>query len=192
MNKIIGICGKRRSGKDTVANYICSQYNFENKKIADDLKSIIKILFGFSDVQLENNEKDIIDPLWNITPRQSMQFIGTEIMQYKLQELLPNIDRNFWIKSFINKNIINDNLPKKIVISDLRFLHEYKNLKSYNILIIRIEKDNNNNNLNIDEHISETEHIEIPADIIIKNNGSLEDLYDKLNKELIKFDYPLP
>lgn len=189
--KIIGICGKRRSGKDTLANYICTHYTFENKKISDNLKSLVKILFGFSDTQVENDEKDIIDPLWNISPRQSLQFFGTEIMQYKIQELLPDINRKFWIKSFITNNIIN-NISKNIVISDLRFNHEYEELKKHNILIIRIDRESNINNIeNVDDHCSETEHIQIPADIIIKNDGTIEELYSKINKELIKFNYPL-
>lgn len=177
--KLIGICGRRRSGKDVVANYICSQYNFENKKISDDLKSVIKILFSFTYAQLENDEKDITDKIWDITPRQTMQFLGTEVMQYKIQELLPNINRNFWIKSFINKNL-NNNLSKNIVISDIRFLHEYEDLKKYDILIIRIERDNININSN-DEHCSETEHLQIPADIIIKNDGTIDELYKKIS-----------
>ena len=175
--QIIGICGKRRSGKDLTANFICSQYNYANKKIASDLKSIIKILFGFSDSQLESDEKDIIDPVWNITPRQPMQFFGTEIMQYKIQELIPDIDRKFWIKSFINKNIHKDS--QKIVISDLRFLHEYEELKKYNVIIIRIERKTDTNNL-VDEHISEKEYLKIPADVVIQNDGSIEDLYKKI------------
>lgn len=179
MNNIIGICGKRRSGKDLIANFICSQYNYTNKKISNDLKSIVKILFGFSDSQLESNEKDIIDPVWNITPRQSMQFFGTEIIQYKIQELIPDIQRNFWIKSFINKNIINN--TQKIIISDLRFLHEYEELKKYNIIIIRVERKTDNVS-SVDEHISEKEYLKIPTDIVIQNNGSIEDLYKKINE----------
>jgi len=177
--QVIGVCGKRRSGKDIISNYICSHYNYDNKKISDDLKNVIKILFGFTDSQLETDEKDIIDPLWGIAPRQTMQFFGTEIMQFKIQELFPEIERKFWIKSFINKNIIN-NPQKRIIISDLRFLHEYEELKKYNAIIIKVERNINNNNHTIDEHVSEKEHLQIPADIIIQNDGTIEDLYKKL------------
>lgn len=177
--QIIGVCGKRRSGKDLVANFICSQYNYTNKKISSDLKSIIKILFGFTDSQLESDEKDIIDPMWDITPRQPMQFFGTEIMQYKIQELIPDIQRNFWIKSFINKNVVNN--TQKIIVSDIRFLHEYEELKKYNIIIIRVDRINENvNNSAVDEHISEKEYLKIPADIVIQNDGTIEDLYKKI------------
>jgi len=172
--KLIGICGKKRSGKDILANYLCNNYSFTNEKISEDLKNIIKILFGFTDNQLESNEKEDIDKSWGVSPRQTMKFIGTEIMQYKIQELLPNIKRNFWINSFIKKHI--ENQTNNIVISDLRFLHEYEALKKYNIYIIRLERDLENNE---DNHISETEFLNIPPDVILSNNGTINDLYNK-------------
>jgi dephospho-CoA kinase len=177
--QIIAICGKKRSGKDMISNYISSKYNYTNKKISEDLKAIIKILFNFNDSQIETDEKDVIDPLWGIKPRQSMQFLGTEIMQFKIQELLPKVQRKFWITSFINKNIINN--QQKIIISDLRFLHEFEELKKFNAFIIRVER-NQNNSSSCDEHISEKEYLQIPTDIVIQNDGTIKDLYNKINE----------
>lgn len=173
--RLIGLCGKKRSGKDTITNYLCDNYQYNNKKIATDLKILIKLLFGLSDSQLETDEKDIIDKNWNITPRKIMQFFGTEIMQIEIQRLLPNINKNFWIKSFIKKNL--KDKENYIVISDLRFIHEYKELEKENIFVIRVER---NKNMNIDEHISEKEYLDIPADIVIQNNGTIEELYKNI------------
>ena len=99
-NKIIIIGGKKSSGKDTVADYITKKYNFKKMAIANKLKSIVKILFDFSDEQL-NNEilKEKLDKNWKITPRQAMQFIGTDMFQFQIQKLCPNVGRNFWINS---------------------------------------------------------------------------------------------
>lgn len=175
MIKMIAICGQKRSGKDTIANIICDNYpNYKNVKISGHLKDTLKLLFNFNDEQIEGDLKDIKDDYWDIEPRKLMQFIGTEIMQYEIQKVLPNIDRKFWIKTFINKYIkecINDS--NKLIVTDLRFIHEYDELKKHNFIIIKVE---NNNLTNNDDHISETEYLKIPSDYIIKNNGTIKDL----------------
>ena len=183
MPRIIGICGRRRCGKDTIANFLNKDYGYDNKKISTDLKRVIQILFGFSDAQVESDAKDIIDERWGLTPRKAMQFFGTEVMQYKIQEILPGIDNKFWIKSFIKQ--YNDERP--IVISDLRFLHEFeelKKIKSANVFVIRVEREIEN----MDQHISENDYLNIPTNTIIDNNGSLDDLYEKIRSCLVKLN----
>jgi hypothetical protein len=172
--KLISICGRRRSGKDTIASFLCNEYGYANHKIADDLKSLVKLLFGFSDSQVETDTKDVVDPRWGISPRKALQFFGTEIMQYQVQHLLPDVGRNFWIQSFIKKNIIDTN--KLIVISDMRFVHEYNHLKNHDVFVIRVERDDHEL-CEHDEHVSEKEYLNIPAHVIVKNNGNHEELY---------------
>ena len=179
---IIAICGYKRSGKDTIAEYLTKNYKYNHYKITDKLREIVQILFNFNDNDYEIN-KEKIDNRWNITPRKMMQFIGTEVFQYKIQELLPDIGRDFWIKSLLSDKLL-DNIKKnnhKIVISDLRFIHEYENLKKLNIPFIVI-KVTNNRIKNIDNHVSETEHLKIPINYEIKNNDSLEELYNNINE----------
>ncbi len=175
MNKkyrIIALCGQRRSGKDTIADIFVENWGYEKIKIASKLKKIIQILFNFSDSQMEDSHKDSIDENWNISPRQAMQFFGTEIMQFKLQELLPSVGRLFFIKSLIDEHI-NTGIDNKLIISDLRFVHEWNLLKKYNCYIIKVERDNNDIS---DTHISETELEKIEPDLIIKNNENIDSL----------------
>lgn len=163
---IIAICGSRRAGKDTLARYLCEKYNYEHLKIAGKLKQILHELFGFSHEQMETDAKEDIDPRWGVSPRKVMQFVGTEMFQYKLQELLPQVGREFWIKSLL------ETIQKKktnIVISDLRFIHEYQALRQFTpkLYVIRIER----NNTPIDTtHSSETEYLSIPANRIVQND----------------------
>ena len=101
-----------------------------------------------------------------------MQFIGTEMFQYKIQELLPECDRNFWIKSFVNSVKANKN--KNIVVSDMRFLHEYdylkKHLHTHDLIVVRIDSTTKNIYNTKDTHVSETEYRQIPIDFQITNN----------------------
>lgn len=174
---IIAIIGKRRSGKDTVANYIEEEYGFKHLKISFKLKKLCKLLFNFSDEQLESNSKEIIDERWGISPRTAMQFIGTDIFQYKIQELMPYINRKFWIHSFENEYLLNND--KNIVISDLRFLHEFDILKNYGLKVIYVQNDKYKHVIN---HISDTEFLDIPYNYKVVNNDTLTSLYYQIDQ----------
>lgn len=172
---IIAIIGKRRSGKDTVAKYIEEEYGFKHLKISSKLKQLCKLLFEFSDDQLESDSKEIIDERWGISPRTAMQFIGTDMFQYKIQELMPGINRKFWIHSFVNYLDHYEN----VVISDLRFLHEFDILKNYDLKIIYVQNDNRKHVIN---HISDTEFFDIPYNYKVVNNDTITSLYYQIDQ----------
>ena len=193
MPKIIAICGAKRSGKDVLADYLVKKYNYERLAFADPLKLTVKNLFNFDDDQLGIGEdkgtdkKDIIDERWGITPRAALQFFGTEIMQEKIQELLPNIKRNFFANTLKN-HIENAEEGKKFVISDLRFIHEYdmlanlSNIAHKDKMIIRVIRPSKNRIREQEPHISEVEYTNIPYDIIMINNGSIDEYINRFEK----------
>jgi len=201
MPKIIAICGAKRSGKDVLAQHLVDKYNYERVAFAQPLKLAIKGLFNFDDDQVGIGEdkgtgrKDIVDERWGITPRTALQFFGTEIMQEKIHEILPNIKRNFFANTL--KNYIADkikiNPEQRFVISDLRFIHEYEALFSISkmykddIAIIRVirpslSSPDESSSVLPKAHVSELEYIDIPYDIIIINNGSIESYIEKFEK----------
>jgi hypothetical protein len=181
MCKIIALCGKKQSGKDTLADYLVNQYGYTRVKIAEKLKLCMTLLFGFTQEQLENAEKDKVDDRWGISPRQAMQFFGTEIMQYKLQELIPSMGRDFFIQSTISDYITKAH-SCKIVITDLRFMHEYKALVPYDVYVIHVKRSVVPDATS--HHVSEIECDEIPVHHTIMNNGSIKDLHNKLDAML--------
>lgn len=178
---IIGITGKKFSGKDTLADELVLNHNFIKYSMADPLKDALKALFGFTDEQLYGNQKEIIDTRWKITPREVMQFFGTQVMQYKIQELIPDLERNFFVKRF--EDFCKKNKDKNIVVADIRFQHEINSIKKLNGYIIRVTRDNLNNNLS--EHISESGlEALINVDYIVKNNSSKQEAFLILKKIL--------
>jgi dephospho-CoA kinase len=201
MPKIIAICGAKRSGKDVLAEHLVRKYNYERVSFATPLKLAVKSLFNFDDEQVGigvdsgSNKKDIIDTNWGITPRTALQFIGTEIMQDKIHEILPNIKKNFFsntLKNYI-KNRITENEEQKFVISDLRFIHEFEMLytiskiRKEDIVIIRVIRPYSSNSRTDTEdtqntHVSELEYMNIPYDIILINNGSIDNYIEKFDK----------
>jgi hypothetical protein len=194
MPRIIAICGAKRSGKDVLAEHLVRKYNYERVAFADPLKVAVRGLFNFDDDQVGIGEdmgtgrKDIVDEKWGITPRAALQFFGTEMMQDKIQELLPNIKRNFFANTLKNhiKSRMVENEDQRFVISDLRFIHEFDilytipKIRKEDIAIIRVIR--NTNTKSADTHISELEYIKIPYDIVLMNNGTIESYIDKFDK----------
>jgi hypothetical protein len=193
MPKIIAICGAKRSGKDVLADHLVKNYNYKRIAFADPLKVAVKNLFNFDDDQVGigidtgSNRKDIIDDKWGITPRAALQFFGTEIMQEKIQELLPNINKNFFTNTLKN-HIENAEEDQKFVISDLRFIHEYEmlaniqNIQHKDKVIVRVIRPYNNRIRDENPHISEIEYTNIPYDIIMINNGTIDEYISRFEK----------
>lgn len=184
--RIIAICGLKRSGKDTIADYLCQRYGYTKIRIANPLKQGLKAMFGFTDEQLETDLKDVVDERWGVEPRKIMQFVGTEMMQYKINEVMPSIGRSFWIKSLIEEHIKGgDGDGKLYVIPDLRFKHEYDLLSNYNTVFWRVERIRNGSVVlpTNETHSSEQEYLDIPVSKILKNN-SRDNLYKHIEQAL--------
>ena len=178
--RVIAVSGYKRCGKDTIAEYLVRNYGYKNVKIAETLKRVCQIVFGLNDEQLDGSKKEEIDERWGIAPRKIMQFIGTEVMQYQIQQLLPGIGRTFWIRSLITKY---SNTNEPIVISDLRFKHEYEELrKAFGSRAYFFQVKKALNDKDLDEHSSETEWMNIPYDFQLSNNGTIEDLYIQVDE----------
>lgn len=185
-NMIIALCGLRRCGKDTAANFLVSQHGYVHLKVAEKLKHMVRDLFDFTEEQVETNMKEVVDPRWGVSPRKVMQFFGTEIMQHKIQEVIPGIGRTFFVRSLLHEM---SKTSKPIVISDMRFIHEYEMIKlQYPTLhVIEIQRS-----LCVqDTHASEQEYRAIPKDFVIANNATPEELHQKIREILIKLDDPM-
>lgn len=168
---IIGICGKKFHGKDTVANYLVKNYGFTKISLGDPLKNAMKNIFCFDDEQLWGNSKEVVDKYWSVTPREMMQFIGTDLLRNEMQKKYPQIGDKLWIMSIeryidgmISKNIT------KIIIPDLRFPNEEVLIRKYNGKIIRVIRDELIDVIK-DAHISENSSFDIKDDYVIHNNN---------------------
>lgn len=174
---IIGLVGAKNSGKSTIAKYLENNYNFTELTFAEPLKKICHILSGIPMNIIDPQNYDdrisrelITDSVWNMTGREWLQKIGTELFR-------EHFDSDTWIKLLQKK--INNNHNNNIIISDCRFENEYKMIKNNGGIILVIDRPNIKNN---DLHISEISWKSfIKDDIIIKNNSTLDDLYKKID-----------
>lgn len=175
---IIAITGYKQSGKDTIADYLIKQYGFSKKSFATPIKEAVKEVFGWSEEHVNGALKEVIDPEWGVSPRQMMQWVGTEAFQMYIQRDFPlyseTIGRGLWVKKLC-RDIDIANTSKNIVIPDLRFYHEYEELRKYGVFILKVQRDNVDQN---DVHLSEREIENIPVEVIIENNTTYEELYE--------------
>jgi hypothetical protein len=175
--QIIGITGRKQNGKDTIGNYLIENYGYERYAFADPLKEICKILFGFNDDQLWGNKKEEMDFFWKTTPRKLFQFIGTELFREQLDQVLPDITDDIWVK-VLEKKLIDSDPLKKIVITDIRFQNECDLIKKLGGTLIRVTR----NTLEVNDlHSSEKDIDYFNVDYEIINNTNKMDLYEKID-----------
>lgn len=182
--RVIAVSGFKRSGKDTIADYLVKKYGYLNVKLADPLKKACKIVFDLTDEQIDGSKKEILDDRWGVSPRQIMQFFGTELMQFHIQALMPNIGRKLWVQGLVNRYA---NTSTPIVISDLRFTHEYEEIKKTfgkDAVFIRVSRPHHNSASDV--HSSEHEWMSLPSDHHFNNEGSIEELYTKVDSWFAK------
>ena len=166
---LIGITGCARSGKDTAADYIMHFYpEMAKMSFADPLKNMIRVGLGLSDEQLYGDEKEIVDPRYGQSPRHIMQTLGTEWGRQL-------IDPDLWLKT------MDLYIQPFTIIPDVRFENEAQYIRDREGMIIHIV---GREKVIEGDHISENPLNIHDGDRFVRNNGSLESLYDQL-KELI-------
>jgi len=189
---IIGICGRKGSGKTTLATYLCENHKFIEYTFAEPLKDIARI-FGFTHQQLYGTQEDklSIHPYLNVSAREFLQKFGTEICKQQLSLLFPNMPKNIWL--YLMKQKLDANqLGKRdnIVIHDVRFQDEAELIRSYGGVIVRVHR----NHLGPDEtdetnsHISETEQEKISCDYHIYNNQDRGKTFEQMDDTMKKMD----
>lgn len=183
MPVVIGICGNKYHGKDTIADYLVRDFHFTKVSLGDPLKKALQDVFGFTNEQLWGDKKEIIDPTWGTTPRDLLQFIGTDLMRIQLGQRYPQIGQSVWVMSLekhINDMIANG--VQRIVVPDLRFPNEETVIRKFGGFVIRVVRDGIESH---DTHVSENSLADIHVDETITNT-TFEKLYTDTEKILYK------
>lgn len=163
---IIGVAGKKRSGKDTFYSLLkedlSAYYNVKKYAFADSVKEYACAYFNIDIREIKKEEN-----------RYLLQGIG--------QMFREEIDENYWINQVMSK--INksrkSNRNELSVITDVRYRNEADAIiNQENGMLIKIV---NPNNTLIDFHISENDLNEYEFDYVIENKGSIENYRNEIS-----------
>lgn len=203
---ILGVTGFIGSGKDTIADYLCTFHGFKRISFAGSLKDAVANVFNWDRELLEGTTKssrewrDKIDTWWaerlsipHLTPRWVLQHWGTEVFR-------NNFHQDIWVASVEHKlKSAKDN----IVITDCRFRNEIEAVKKAGGMAVRIERGPRPewyddavalnkgpsqigwalakaklHELNI--HASEYSSVGLDYDHYIDNNSNIDSLHNKI------------
>lgn len=175
---LIGISGKKQSGKDTAALiifktlYIGNKY-IQIKRFADKLKLMTAILIDCDVSRLEDNyfKNSSLGEGWgDLTPRKILQYLGTEVGR--------NLHPDIWVNSLLKSY----NPERDIwIIPDVRFPNEANAIKERGGILIRIDQPG----LPEDNHPSETALDDYRRwDVVIHNDRSLENFNSAIKDDL--------
>jgi hypothetical protein len=126
---IIGLVGRARSGKDTVALFIAQmKSSFQIRRIAQPVKDSLRCLYGWDNRHIEGPYKEVIDPYVQKSPRQAMIETAERV---KLES-----GQDFFIKMLLDTWD-----GKNLVIPDVRFQNEIDAIRRYGGVLVKINRD---------------------------------------------------
>ena len=189
---IIGISGKMGSGKDTVGKLIQElrpQYKFSNKKFAAKVKQCASLILNVPIEEFENQQfkTKFLSPEWCydkvyldeeskvIEYHKEDMSIRTFLQLFSTDACRNNVHENFWVNALFADYKDDDNW----IITDVRFLNEvYKIGEKFNSFTVRVNRDGLEKPYK--EHRSEKELDNYDFHYVIDNNGTLEELREKV------------
>lgn len=157
---LIGISGKKRSGKNTVASYIklLTNQTVEEFSFAQELKLELAKLLQVKLTDIESN-KELYRPL--------LQALG----EYKRKQFGDDI----WINKCFRKILCSN--AEVCMITDVRYLNEALAIVQGGGMVVRVNRNHSN-----DMHQSEIDLDFVEFKYTIDNNGTLDELMKKVKQ----------
>lgn len=184
---VIGICGQAGVGKDTAAKWFIER-GYGRSGFADPIKWMLNQAFGWSMADWENRawkeglvvnsqQADYV-PGPSTSPRALAQWLGTEVVR-------NNFGNDAWINVW--KQRWHDTGQPKVVVADVRFQNEVSAIHKLGGVVLRITRGPYSGKLYFHEgdrtdtvHESERTGELRAIDHYIRNDGTIQELYDKI------------
>ena len=171
------------------------------KKWAGKLKEVATLLTGIPTENFEDQEfkKTEMGAMWGMSVREFLQKLGTEAMR-------DNLHKNVWVNALMSdykvrkkeggfQRVVKSNgIPIDFeyeveypnwIVSDTRFPNEAQAIKDNGGIVIRVNRPKKGivvGNLAQELHPSETSLDDWNFDVVIENDGSIEDLIEKVKE----------
>ncbi|GAB3861884.1 hypothetical protein GCM10028822_41910 [Hymenobacter terrigena] len=177
MVNLIGLSGRRGSGKDTVARILQElqpERNWQIRSFGDSIKSVCAALTGEAVAPYYTQEgKAELVPTFHRTRGEMLQQVGQALRSWE-----PLV----WVDAFFA------GLPANafVLVPDVRFANEADPIRTRGGLMLRVEGDplhQRGDGTRDDNHPSEIAMDDYPHfDFTLHNNGSLDDLTQQVRE----------
>lgn len=141
--RLVGLHGPIGAGKSTLARMLATALTSHGLKVArysfsTPIKTLMNALFDWDDRHSFGALKEVIDPVWGVSPRHVYRHFGTEFGRALIQDL--------WLRKAYQQVGRQDVL----IIDDVRFPNEAQWIRD-NGLLIHVIRANRNNPLPVHE-----------------------------------------
>lgn len=179
---LIGLTGKARSGKDTVADYLAEHYRFKTTAFAKPIKDGCKAMFGLTDEHVYGDLKEVVIPEYGCSPRQMLQWCGTE---FGREMVHPDI----WLMQVRHqweamRETAAETFHSGLVVTDVRFENEAELIRKLGGFVVHVERPDAQT---IASHSSESGVRWSSLDGYILNESTLDALYAQVDNMACKY-----
>ena len=188
MKRVYAIIGRARSGKDLSADYICEKLSCKKHALATPLKELVCGMFGIDMETLDTYKNEDFRLKAQKLDRESYNIFEYPIdvsFRHILQRCGDAQKNLFGLGVYMQKLAEKMQNEDTVVISDVRLLEEQKWLQqNVDVTFIKITR---NVEIGRDSaHRTEVETDKLKYDYSIDNNGTIEELYAKIDTILTK------
>jgi hypothetical protein len=170
---IIGVTGRKRAGKDSVAARLVERHGFVRYAFADSVRRVALAIDPIVDVDHWMDEEYRLSVIvaergWERTKdeipevRRLLQTIGTDAIRA--------LDPDFWVRATMRQVYAE---ARPVVITDVRFPNEAEAVKRAGGVLVRVVRPGQTDD---DQHASETAMDGQPVAYLISNEGTPDDL----------------
>lgn len=167
---ILGLCGKRRSGKDLLARRLSLRFDdVQIMKFASTLKGLTFCTTSNINAFTPSVDDDM---------RRMLQIFGSTIMR----------NHRNGVRAFVDMVDAALGAPdaQKVIITDVRYPHEAEWIRSLGGVVVKIVTNNGNNASDLDKHASEQRISEVRADLEITSSDALTDDYTRFQTNVVE------
>lgn len=199
----IALCGRKNSGKDTIAKFLNfylngglgitedisteilykilridfqeNRFRYLNIAFADKLKEIVSVIYPINKAYLYKYEKNTLFYDFSTHSIKTLASATSVSLRKLLQDTADKIKKSFGENYFV-ENLLHDiKNVENVIVTDCRYINEYETLKKEGFYFVKVDRDTEE----IDPHSSENSVINLPNDsfdFIINNNSDLNTL----------------